>query len=358
MQKRVAIVYNKPEPSKYDSAHEEKAVLGVMESVTAVQKALNELGYETSLVPLIPPFDEAKKILASLNADIVFNLFEGFCGFPETEALVPDVLSELGIPYTGCDSITLRLALDKVVIKAVLRKNGIATPDYKILDVGSLHTFKQQFPCIVKPRAEDASHGISANSLVRDYAELKKQVTEVSEAYDNVLVEHFMGGREFNATVMGNGRCVVMPVSEIVYELPPGTPQILTFDAKWETGSTYYKGTKVVCPAKVNETKREYITGMASEAFRLVVKRGYARVDMRMDETGKLNVIEINPNPDISPEAGAARQSAAAGMSYTEFISNILKLANTRGIHGHKDSPDVPGRQAGINADTKEHAGI
>lgn len=358
MHKRVAIVYNEPEPSKYDGAHEEKAVLGVLESVKAVQKALNELGHETSLIPLVPPLEKAKKQLAALNVDVVFNLFEGFCGFPETETLVPDTLSELGIPYTGCNSTAIRLSLDKALNKAVLRKKGIATPDYQILDPGSLHTFRLQFPCIVKPRTEDASHGISANSLVRDYADLKKQVIEVDGMYHDLMVEHFMGGREFNATVMGNSRCVVLPISEIVYELPPGMPKILTYAAKWETGSTYFKGTKAVCPAEVNEKERVYITRLASTAFRLVVKWGYARVDMRMDETGRLNVIEVNPNPDISPEAGAARQSAAAGMSYTEFIGKILKLAISRGRHGRENSRDVPGRQAGTNANTKEYARI
>lgn len=358
MQKRVAIVYNEPEPSKYDTAHEEKAVLGVLEAVTAVQNTLNELGHETSLLSLVPPFDEAKKKLAALKVDVVFNLFEGFCGLPETEALVPEALSELGIPYTGCHPGVLRLALDKVGIKAALMKNRIATPDYQILDTGSLHNFRLKFPCIVKPRAEDASHGISVNSLVKDYAELKKQVAEVCEMYKSALVEHFVGGREFSATVMGNSRCVVLPISEIEYELPPEMPRILTFAAKWKTRSKYYRGTKAVCPAKINETERKRITGTALAAFRLVVKRGYARVDMRMDENGKLNVIEINPNPDISPDAGAARQAAAAGMSYTKFIEKILKLAITRGRHGRTNSPDVSGRQTGVNADTKEHAGI
>jgi D-alanine-D-alanine ligase len=358
MRKRIAVVYNEPEPSKYDKAHEEKAVAGVLESVTAVREALNELGYETSLLPLVPPFDEAAKKLADLKVDVVFNLFEGFCGLPETEALVPETLAELGVPYTGCGPEVLRLALDKARVKEILKEAGIPTPDYQILDPGSLHNFRLKFPCIVKPRAEDASHGITTKSLVRDYAELKRQVTEVCQIYKSVLVEHFVGGREFNATVMGNSRCVVLPVSEIAYDLPSDMPRILTFAAKWEIKSRYYKGTKVVCPARVSESEHEHITGIARDTYRLLVKRGYARVDMRMDETGKLNVIEINPNPDISPEAGAARQSAAAGMNYAQFIQRILKLAVIRGKNGRKNPPDVPGRQTGINADTREYARI
>ena len=359
MHKRIAIVYNEPEPSKYDHAHEEKAVMGVLEAVEAVQKALNELGYEITLLPLVPPFSEARKKLAALNVDVVFNLFEGFCGTPDTEVLVPEALTELGIPHTGCYSAVLRMALDKAGVKTILDEAGIPTPDYQIMDPGSLHTFRLQFPCIVKPRAEDASHGISADSLVSDYAALRIQVSRICETYGSgALVEHFVGGREFNATVMGNSRCVALPVSEIAYKLSPELPRLLTFAAKWEPDSIYFKGTKVNCPAKVSEKEREYIAGTALTAFKLVVKRGYARVDMRMDEAGNLNVIEINPNPDISPGTGAARQSAAAGMSYPQFIGKLVKLAILRGKNGRQNPPDVSRRQAGIDADIKEYARI
>ena len=89
-----------------------------------------------------------------------------------------------------------------------------------------------------------------------------------------------------------------------------------------------------------------------------MVGRGYARVDMRMDEAGILNIIEVNPNPDISPETGAARQSAAAGMKYAEFIGKIIELALEKEKYGHKTPPHVRRRQAGVNADTEKYARI
>lgn len=359
MRQRIAIVYNEPHPSRYDNTGEVKAVLGVLDAVKAVRKALVELGHEVTLLPLSPPFSEARKKLETLNAAAVFNLFEGFCGEPETETLVPETLVELGIPYTGCNASILKLALDKARVKEILKEAGIPTPDFQLLGPATLDTFKLDFPCIVKPRAEDASHGITADSLVRDFGALEKQVKAVTASYSGgALVERFVGGREFNATVMGNSACVVLPVSEIVYLLAPEVPRILTFAAKWEPNSLYFKGTKVVCPAEVTPQEREYIAGTAMSAFKLLVGHGYARVDMRMDEAGKLNIIEVNPNPDISPGTGAARQSRAAGMTYAEFIGKIINLALERDKNGSEHPPDVSQGQAGVDGDTKKYARI
>jgi D-alanine-D-alanine ligase-like ATP-grasp enzyme len=287
MRTRVAIVYNEPQPSHYDAAREEKAVLGVLDEVNAVHQSLLELGHDVRVLPLLPPFKKARKKLAALEVDAVFNLFEGFCGEPETEALVPEALAELGMPFTGCGADIIRLALDKAGVKVLLKAAGIPTPDFQLLNPETLPTFRLGFPCIVKPRGEDASHGINANSVVSDYISLEKQVR-----------------------------------------------------------------------AEIEEKEREHIAGTALAALRLLGGTGYARVDLRMDETGRLNVIEVNPNPDISPGTGAARQAAAAGMTYTGFIDKILKLALEKKKHGRQDTTDVRRGQTGVAENTAEYARI
>ena len=188
-----------------------------------------------------------------------------------------------------------------------------------------------EFPCIVKPVAEDASHGLNEDSLVRDLEGLHRQVQHVSELFGGqALVEEFMEGREFNATVMGNTDFTVLPISEITYNLPPDKPRILTFAAKWELNSLYYKSTPVVCPAKIDDQLKNEIARTSLSAFQTVGCRGYARVDMRLDKNGTVNVIEVNPNPDISPNTGAARQAKAAGLTYSQFIDKIIALAKER----------------------------
>ena len=325
---RITVLYNAPEHSRYDDLGESKAVFGVLEAVEAVNNALINLKYPTTLVPLSPPVEEARRTIQSLKTELVFNLFEGFGGKPETEAAVARMLEEKGIAFTGNPSHVLGLALDKVKTKAVLEAAGIAAPKFQVLEPETIVRFRLRFPCIVKPCGEDASHGISEDSVVHNIMALERQVARVSRLYHGrALVEEYIDGREFNATVMGNYDTQVLPPSEIVYSLPPGKPKILTFGSKWEPSDLYYGCTKPVCPAEITPEKQAQIARVAKAAFLAIGCRGYARVDMREDLNGHIKVLEINPNPDVSPGTGAAIQAEAAGMTYEQFVQKLLDLA-------------------------------
>lgn len=327
MSPKVAIVYNEPEASRYSNMGEAKAVLGVKDEAEAVHQSLSELGYTVVKMPVRPPMEQVEEMLESLDCTLVFNLFEGFQGCPETEAIFTEILSKRGIPYTGCSPSALAIALDKSRTKALLASSGIATPRHQLLSLQNLSSFNLSYPCIAKPCGEDASHGLEEESVVRDSASLKNQVQRVSELFGgSALVEEFIDGREFNATVIGNDRPEVLAISEIVYSLPYSMPRILTFAAKWDEESIYFKGTKAECPAKIEDYLRERIIGICLSSFRLLGCRGYARVDMRQDTRGEIQVLEINPNPDISLSSGAALQAKAAGMTYNRFIDRIVQL--------------------------------
>jgi D-alanine-D-alanine ligase len=325
---KIAIIYNAPNPDLYGTAVEKKASLTINDSVEAVYRALIESGYSVVRLPLRPPLESAKDSLKKLETDIVFNLFEGFDGCPETEPVITNFIAELGLTCTGCSGTALSLGLDKINTKARLAAMGTETPRYQLLGPKTSSLFHLTYPCIVKPYAEDGSNGISEESVVHDFASLEKQVATISRLFGKrALVEEFLDGREFNATVLGTRPPKALPVSEIIYSLPPGLPKILTFSAKWDPQSIYYTGTKAVCPAEIDAELKERITHTALLAFRLLGSGGYARVDFRLDSEEKLKIIELNPNPDISPDAGAALQAKVAGLSYNQFVEQIVQLA-------------------------------
>ena len=328
MRQRITIIYNAPNPDLYNTAVEKKASLTILDGVEAIQQALIESGYSVTRLPLLPPLESAKESLRALETDVIFNLFEGFDGYAESEPAMANFIAEMGLPYTGCTGGALSLGLDKAKTKARLEAIGIDTPRYQLLGPKTISLFHLSYPCIVKPCAEDGSNGISQESVVTDFVSLEKQVATIYKCFGRrALVEEFIDGREFNITVLGTTEPKALPASEIVYSLPPEMPRILSFSAKWDTESIYFKHTKAVCPAEIDSELRESISQIALLSFRLLGSRGYARVDFRLNAEERLTVIEVNPNPDISPDAGAALQARADGMTYRQFIEQIVQLA-------------------------------
>jgi len=324
----VAIIYNEPPGEIIIPDGEEEAITGVLEEVVAVKRALISHGHEVEKVPLRPPLDTVGSVLRCIEADVIFNLFEGFEDQPHSEPVVARMMEEMGLSFTGNPSSTLDLTLDKAAFKQVLRQAGIDTPDYVVLTPANIRDFHLRFPCIVKPRDEDASHGLLPENVVYDMEQLKDQVVRISSRFrGSALVEEFIDGREFNSSVLGNSSHELVEISEIVYTLPPGLPRILTFDSKWYEETDYYINTAVSCPAEIDSDLRKRITGTVLASCRVAGCRGYARVDMRQDLDGSIKVLEVNANPNITPELGIALQASTRGMTYADLIQKIVDLA-------------------------------
>ena len=328
MRPTVAIVYNEPAAGRYGAVGEARAVLAVLDEVEAVERALAESEYPTARVPLRPPLERVRDDISGMKADAVFNLFEGFDDSVGSEAAVAEILAETGTPFTGSSGYALRVAVDKMTAGRLLDAAGIATPRCQVLTPATLPSFVLGYPCIVKPCNEHASHGLSSESVVHDRRSLAEEIVRISSRYGGeALVEEYLSGREFNATVLGNERPAVLPISEIVYSLPHSLPRLLTFEAKWDPDSVYFKCTQPVCPAWIDDGLRREMADMALKAFRVLRCCGYARVDFRLDDHGEPHVLDVNPNPDRSPCSGVARQARAAGMQYGELIAHVLQLA-------------------------------
>ncbi|MBI3752765.1 MAG: D-alanine--D-alanine ligase [Deltaproteobacteria bacterium] len=334
--KKVAIIYNDDMDMMLGKEHNIASWEGVIDTAKAVKTILKSEGISTTLIPLRDDVEGFVKTLKTENADVVFNLCEGAMGKSAFEMNVAALLELFRFRFTGSGALTLGVALHKARAKAILAYYGIPTAKFFVIsDLNSqLSTLGSQlsFPLIVKPVCEDASIGIDKDAVVKNMASLKKRVDYVIKNYKQpAIIEEYINGREFNIAVMGNHRPKTLPVSEIDFsQLSENNPKICTYEAKWVTDSPIYLKTPPVCPADISEELAQELCGIALKAYSVLGCRDYARVDMRMGEDGIPKLLEVNPNPDISPDAGFARSAAADGLGYSQLILEIVMMAHNR----------------------------
>jgi D-alanine-D-alanine ligase len=272
-------------------------------------------------------FEKIKK----LKPEVIFNLCEGYRGDAIHEMHIAGLWELLGIPYTGNNPLTLGLAQNKVLTKKLLESKRIPTPMYQVFSK-SPKKFYLDFPVIAKPACEDASLGIFTDAIIYDFDQLLDRVNQLLEKYKQpILVEKYIEGREFNISILGNSPAKVLPVSEINFtNLEPDEPRITSYEAKWIPDHPLYQKTPAVCPAMVDGELQHRLQDIAMQVFLLLNGRDYGRVDVRVDDSEKIFVLEYNPNPDISARAGFARALRAAGIEYHEFINHLLEQAMGR----------------------------
>ncbi len=304
-------------------------------SARAIAAALKSAGFQVDLVGLqgAEVFD-VLAMMRETKPDLVFNLCESMAGDPRNEPTFAGLLDLFGIPYTGSDLPALAACLHKRRSKDILIGRGVLTPAHRFLatieELADPSIDTLDYPWFLKLAHEDASVGITEENLVRDPAALRKRASDMMLEFEqSVLAERYIDGREINVTLIGNDDTLEMlPLHEIDFAaMPAGRPRIVSYAAKWEETHVDYAGTKPVPLRDANPTLIARCELAARGAWESHGLRDYARVDLRVDKDGQPWVIDVNPNPDISPDAGVARSAAVAGMSYVEMISKLTDVA-------------------------------
>ncbi len=311
----------------------------VRDEVFAIDESLKTLGYSPYILEMDRVDKELVSLLFRISPKFIFNLCEGLNEKSEMEMYVAALLEVFGFHYTGSPPFALGLALNKDKVKKMLQAGGIPTPKYCVNNGEEpIDLSRVEFPVIVKPVHEDASLGISSESVVNSEEQLQRQISFICRTYTQpALVEQYIDGREVNVSILGDQDPTVLPISEIDFcNFPPNEPRIVSYQAKWNPESPQYQNTVPVCPAKLPPKVAARVRAIALQAFHQIGCRDYCRVDMRLDKKSNPYVLEVNPNPDISPTAGLARSAKAAGLSYTDLIAKIVECSLARNISENK----------------------
>ena len=318
---RVAILYD-PGGAHWDK----KDVAQVAENAEEIQGRLRSKGAQVSLIPI--HLGDFSWIAKARKADVIFNLCEGLDGHSRYEDYVVGTLELMGVPYTGCRPWPVTVCHRKHIANTLMLAAGVPIPRFWLAQ-GNKIPSDFPLPAIVKPAAEDASLGIDAGAVCTTKKALKKRLAEQLEQWDEVLVQEYVAGREFNVGFVGRQP---LPLSEICFDgMPEGSWPVLTYSAKWDEGSPEDLGSVPVCPADVPAETTKKIVAAARQAWDLLAGgEGYGRVDMRLDARGQPWVLEVNPNPDLSDNAGLSRMGKAFGWEYAELLQRIVDEALAR----------------------------
>ncbi len=294
-----------------------------------VIETLREMGHTVRVLGLHDELGSIRPTADLFKPHIVFNLMEAFAGVTTFDQNVVSYLELLRLPYTGCNPRGLILARDKALSKKLLAYHRIGVPEFTVVRRGGRPrlTKKLRFPLIVKSLFFEASAGISQASVVENEEQLERRVQFI---HDNLgtaaIVEQFIDGRELYVGVLGNHRLDVYPVWEMSFDkMPDNKWRIATERVKWST--QYQKRHGIMTDrAPLDAETAERIQRVAKRTYRALDLNGYARVDLRMDEEGRLFVLEANPNPNLAYGEDFTESAEVSGTSYERLLERILTL--------------------------------
>ena len=293
------------------------------DTIENIEDGLHRLGHETERIGNVRNL--MRLLLDGRRWDLVFNICEGLSGFGR-EAMVPALLDNHEIPYTFSDPLALSLALHKGVAKHIIRDIGVRTPEFVVIErAEDLVGVALPFPLFVKPVAEGSSKGIDRNSRVESIQELERSGRRLLQEFQQpVLVEHYLPGREYTVGVIGSGadaECI--GGMEILFK-EGAEAGIYSFQNKceWETLVEY----RVIDGELLRACDADALLAWCALGC-----RDAGRVDLREDEDGNIQVLEVNPLAGLNAvRSDLSILGRLCGIGYQQLIERIMQSVERR----------------------------
>ena len=317
----VLVLYNQPLlPADHPDAVSEHSVVEIAERMG---KLLDAAGFHVGMLALGADPSVLWMELKQRKPDVVFNLYEGQNDNAESETHVAGLLEWSGIPYTGSPPQALALARAKDTTKYLWQGAGLPTADFLVVNALPIPRWTLDFPTMVKPARLDASVGVDQASVCTDQEQIEERVGYLLTTYGGpVLIEAYIAGRELHVPLVELPELQSLQPLEINFsEETPGAWQILTYNSKWTTASPECAASYAKIPADLSMATLHQLGQIAARAFQLIGCRDYARVDFRMSERGELFILEVNPNPEISEDAGFGSRNSRSTPSSSGWCS-------------------------------------
>ncbi len=266
---------------------------------------LREHGHEVKPLGIQDELNPIRQHVEEWKPTIVFNLLEAFDNVNLFDQNVVSYLELLRVPYTGCNPRGLLLSRDKSLSKKLMAYHRIPVPEFAVFPRGRKVRVppRLQFPLIVKSLTHESSIGISQASVVGDEEKLRKRVEFIHDSVGtHAIVERYIDGRELYVGVMGNERLQVFPVWEMHFSkmVEGDNWPIATERVKWSTKYQKKHGIATEQGRRPRRRVRRRSARWPSASTARSSSPATRRIDLRMDNEGRMYVLEANPNPQIA----------------------------------------------------------
>ena len=289
-----------------------------LRSGARVEDALQRLGHEVVAI------DVGGDLVARLRAEAPDVAFVAMHGRDGEDGTVQELLEILGIPYTASGVSACMRCADKVLSKHAMADAGLPTPAFysftetAFKELGAAEALgaieeRLEFPIVVKPADQGSALGVK---FARSPADVPPALVAAFSYSHKVLLERHVHGRELAVSILGDEP---LPVVEAV----PREEDFYDFSARYTIGRTAF-----VCPAQLGDALTERAQALALDVFRLLGCRGFARVDLMLEEgTDELQVLEVNAIPGLTETSLLPMAADAADIDFDELISRIVEMA-------------------------------
>jgi D-alanine-D-alanine ligase len=291
---------------------------------------LEELGHEVRPIGVFDDLSPLREAIVDWSPQIVFMLLEEFHGIGTYDQAIVGYLELMRQHYTGCNPRGLLLTHDKPLSKKILNYHRVPTPRFAFFPRGKAvrRPKRLALPLFVKSAIEDASLGISQASIVRDDKSLAERVRFIHDKVgSDAIAEEYVEGRELYVGVIGNQRLQTLPPWELLFtKMADDMPRIATARAKWDESYQAKHGIETRAAKGLSRESEEALARLSTRSYRALDMSGYARMDLRLTDDGRIYLIEANANPNLEYGEDFAESAEAAGISYQALLQKIINL--------------------------------
>lgn len=248
-------------------------------------------------------------------------------GTPGENGLLQGYFDLIGMPYSTSGVLVEAMTFDKFVLNNYLRGYGVSVADSLLIRRGYEETVSDDeieerigMPCFVKPAADGSSFGVSK---VKNKDQLAPAIRKAMLESSDVMVESCLVGTEISVgCYKTRDKAVVLPATEVV-----------TSNEFFDYNAKYNGQVKEITPARLSPDTASRVARVTSHIYDILRCNGIIRIDYIIgrgknregQEVDKINMLEINTTPGMTPTSFIPQQVRAAGLQMKDVLTDIVE---------------------------------